>query len=99
MAPQFIGIGYVVLALLMAYVYPIGYKGGSALMVGLKFGAIMGLIWIVPHSIVMLGVEGTIPFQFIAVDGMWHLVEQGAGGVVIAMLYGKGAGAGEEAAT
>ena len=35
----FIAIGYFIYALIMAYVFPIGYKGGSAVTEGMKFGA------------------------------------------------------------
>ena len=34
-----IGAGYLITAMVMAYVYPIGYKGGSGVGEGLRFGA------------------------------------------------------------
>ena len=40
----YIALGYIVLALLMAYVYPKGYSGGAPATEGLKFGVIIGLL-------------------------------------------------------
>ena len=33
---------------------------------------------------------GNPDIEIIGVDAAWHLVEQGIGGIVIAMIYGKG---------
>jgi len=85
----FIVLGYLVLALLMAYIYPIGSKGGSPTLEGLKFGALMGLLWILPHGLVYVGVAN-FTFTYAIVDGLWHVVEEGLGGVVIGLVYGAG---------
>ena len=85
---QFIVLGYLILALLMAYIYPLGHKGGSPLIEGLKFGVVMGLLWILPIGVVLFGViesSGTL----LVVDAIWHLVEQGIGGIVIGLVYGS----------
>ncbi|MEE9167080.1 MAG: DUF2177 family protein [Candidatus Neomarinimicrobiota bacterium] len=85
----FVVLGYLVLALLMAYIYPIGYKGGSPTSQGLKFGILMGLIWVLPHGLVYVGVLN-FTLTYTIVDGIWHVVEEGVGGVVIGLLYGTG---------
>jgi hypothetical protein len=84
----FIALGYFVLALIMTYIYPKGYKGGKPVIEGLKFGILMGLLWILPLSLVLYGVmggSGTV----IIVDVIWHVVEQGIGGIVIGLVYGS----------
>ena len=84
---QFIAFGYFVLALLMAYMYPKGYKGGKPVIEGLKFGILIGILWILPQSLVYLGLmagSGTV----VIVDTIWHVVEEGIGGIVIGLVYG-----------
>ena len=51
----FIAIGYLIYALIMAYIFPIGYKGGSAVTEGLKFGAIVGVLITVPMTFINMG--------------------------------------------
>ena len=94
----FIIIGYVILALLMSYIYPKGYSGGGVVE-GLKFGVLMGLVWVLPHAVILHGVYYGATGKLILVDAIWHLVEQGIGGIVIALIYGSAAGAQSEAAT
>ena len=84
----FIALGYFILALLMSYAYPLGYKGGKPVIEGLKFGVLMGLLWILPLGVVLFGVmesSGTL----LIVDAVWHVVEQGIGGIVIGLVYGS----------
>ncbi len=85
---QYILLGYLFLAVFMAYTYPKGYEGGSLLSEGFKFGAIIGLVWVIPHGIVLYGVQGLTSGMAIIYDGLWHVVEQGIGGIVIAYIYG-----------
>jgi len=82
----FIILGVLILAALMAYMYPQGYKGGSPLKEGLRFGVIIGLLWVLPYNVIMIGVMGTAK-TLVLVDTLWHLVEQGVGGIVIGYIY------------
>jgi len=82
----FIVLGYLILAALMAYLYPLGYKGGPPLKEGLRFGIIIGLLWYLPFNVIMIGVVGKSG-TLIVVDGLWRLVEQGVGGIVIGYFY------------
>ena len=96
---QFIILGYVILALLMSYIYPKGYSGGGFVSEGLRFGALMGLVWVLPHAVILHGVEYGATGKLILVDAVWHLVEQGIGGIVMALIYGSAAGDQSESAT
>lgn len=82
-------LGYVVLALLMAYLYPKGYSGGDPLVEGLRFGAVMGVLATLPRSLILYGVEGSHTGTLVIVDASWHIVEQSIGGLVIALLHGR----------
>lgn len=85
----YIALGYLVLALLMAYLYPIGYKEGSPAREGLRFGVLIGILWVLPNSLVLYGATNSGTRALILVDTIWHIVEQGVGGVVIATIYGR----------
>ncbi len=82
-----IAAGYVVLSLLMAYTYPIGHKGGSPVLEGTRFGALIGLIWVLPYSLVWTGAIGG-EIGILVIDALWHVVEQSVGGLAIALVYG-----------
>ncbi len=81
-------IGYLVWAFLMAYIYPIGYKGGPPVKEGLKFGILVGLISVLPISLVLYGAH-TVPLTGTLVDAIYHVVEKGIGGIVIGIVYGN----------
>ncbi len=83
-------LAHVVLALLMAYMYPIGYKGGSPAAEGFRFGALIGLVATAPLSLIFVGVWH-YPMNVALIDSAWHIIEQGLMGVAIAMIYGTGA--------
>ncbi len=89
-----VALGSLVIAVLMAYTYPIGYKGGSAVKEGFRFGALVGLIWVLPVSLIFSG-AWNYPLVAVIVDSAWHIVEQGVVGIVIAFIYGTAAASSE----
>ena len=83
-----IGLAYLVVGAIMAYMYPKGYEGGSPVGEGLKFGAIIGLLWWFPTNLVLYAVlDG--PSSQIFVDGLWHVVEEGIAGAALGLVYGR----------
>ncbi len=60
-----------------------------------RFGAVIGLLWILPLLLVFHGVWN-VPLTLVIVDAAWHVVEEGVAGVVIAFVYGAGAAASSE---
>ncbi len=85
----FIGIGYFSLALVMSYIYPKGAAGDNRIMDGIKFGAVMGFVWVVPLLSVLYGATTVFSKTFVFGDGIYHIVEGAIGGAIIAMVYGK----------
>ncbi len=74
--------------------YPKGYEGGSPLREGLKFGAVIGLLWWFPTNLVFYGAfEG--PFSMVLVDSAWHVVEEALAGAALGLVCGRGAEGGE----
>lgn len=84
----FIILGVLILSALMAYMYPQGYKGGSPLKEGLRFGVVIGILWVLPINVIMIGVMGTTK-TLVLVDTLYHMVGQGIGGIVIGYIYGS----------
>ncbi len=83
-----VGLGYAILAVLMAWVYPIGYRGGAPITEGARFGAVIGLLWILPWSVIISGIW-LVDMGPVLVDSAWHIVEQGLGGIAVALVYGQ----------
>ncbi len=81
--------GYVVLAVLMTHLYPKGYSGGSPVAEGLRFGIFIGLLFVLPHGLILYGADGGHTGTLVIVDASWHIVEQGIGGIVIAVMHGR----------
>jgi hypothetical protein len=81
-------IAYIILGLFMSYIFPLGYKGGKTITEGLRFGILMGLLWVFPHELALAGAHGE-SLAYVFKNAAWHAVEQGLGGIVIALIYKK----------
>ena len=81
--------GYVVLALLMSVLYPRFVRvTASPAWSGMRFGMLAAVCWLMPYSLVLFGVY-KFPYLALPLDFAWALVEQGLGGLVIGLIYGK----------
>ena len=81
-------IANIILALFMAYLYPRAFKGKSRLKDGLWLGVFVGLLWVFPHGLAMAGAHGQ-SLAYVFKNALWHMVEQGIGGIVVAYVYDK----------
>lgn len=81
-------VAYLILGALMAYIYPLGYRGGRPAIEGLRFGIVIGLLWVFPHELAMVGAHGG-SILYVLKNAAWHMVEQGVGGIIVGLLYGK----------
>ena len=82
-------IAYLCLSLLMVYFYSKTCKGGKHAVEGLKLGAIIGILWVFPHELAMAGAHGE-SISYVFKNAAWHIVEQGFGGLIIGLVYGRG---------
>jgi len=82
-------LAYLVLGSLMAYLYSLVYAGGPPIVSGLRFGVLMGLLWVFPHELTMVGAHGK-SLTYVLKNAAWHLIEQGVGGIVIGLVMGEG---------
>ena len=81
-------IAYFILAFLMSYLYPRFYKGGKPVIEGMKFGALIGILWVFPHELAMVGAHGE-PLEYVFKNGALHIFEQGFGGIILGYLHEK----------
>ena len=77
-------ISYFILALLMVYIFSLTRREVS-IKEGAYVGAIIGILWVFPHGLAMAGVHDTSTIYEIK-NGLYHMIEQGIGGIVIAGL-------------
>jgi len=81
-------VAYLILAAFMAYLYPLLHKKKRPVIEGLKFGVIIGLLWVFPHGLAMAGAHDS-SVVYVIKNSLWHTVEQGIGGIIIALVYGN----------
>lgn len=79
---------YLVLAFVMAGIYPVGYKGGSPAKEGAVFGLLVGLLVGLSTNLLYYGVWN-VPLSTQLIDSAWELVEKGLGGMAIAFVWGR----------
>lgn len=81
--------GYAVLALLMSVIYSrLVRVSSSPAWTGFRFGAVAGVCWLMPYSLVLFGIY-KFPYMALPIDFGWAVLEQGIGGLVIGLIYGK----------
>lgn len=81
--------GYFALALLMSLLYRrLVSVSGSPAWSGLRFGLAAAVCWLMPYSLVLFGVYN-FPYEVLPLDFLWAFVEQGVGGVIIGLIFGK----------
>ena len=79
---------YIVLAFMMAYIYPKGYAGGSPMPEGLRFGLMIGILVYISEAFHQFGAMNIALGPALA-HGVWHVVEASAAGIVIGKIYGE----------
>ncbi len=76
------------IALIMAYLYPRGYEGGSHAVEGLRFGVLLGLFSGIPF-VVFIDVMFSIGFGPALVQILLYTLEVAAAGLLIGLVYGR----------
>ena len=76
------------MALIMAYLYPRGYEGGSHAVEGLRFGVLLGLFTAIPY-VVFLDHMFTIDIAPALLQILLYTLEVAAAGLLIGLVYGR----------
>jgi len=84
-----IAVGYLLLAFLMAYIYPRVLRTQTfSFLTAVGFGMVAGISWLLPYSLVLHGAYN-FPALALIIDTGWALIEQGLGGLVIGFTYSR----------
>ena len=76
------------IALIMAYIYPKGYEGGSPVVEGLRFGVLLGLFSGIPYG-VYFAITYAIGFGPVLAQILFYALEVAAAGLLIGLVYGR----------
>ena len=82
-------VAYVILAWMMAYIFPFGYRGGSQIGEGFRFGVV---IWLLASFSQALDWQswGLFGWDMFLLNEVLYLVQFACGGIVIAMIASNG---------
>ena len=75
-------------ALLLSYIFPIGYKGGKHFAEGLRFGMLLGVLVSLPANL-RLYAAAEVRFDSLLTIILWTIITWGIAGAIIASIYGK----------
>ncbi len=81
-------VAVISMSLIMAYIYPKGYKGGTPLSEGFRFGILLGLFAGIPFGIFF---DLMFPIGFVPtlVLILVYTLEVATAGLLIGLVYGK----------
>jgi hypothetical protein len=81
-------LGMFVLAVLMTVLYPRVQLGiQQPILADALFGMLIGLIYVFPASLYYYGTTNFLAFGPMAMDIVWHSIEEGLAGIVLGLLY------------
>jgi len=80
-------VAYLVLSGMMVYLYG-QLSSVDGLAGGLWFGALVGILWVLPHGLAMAGAHGD-SIAYVVRNTAWHVVEQALGGAVIVTIISR----------
>ena len=84
--PQLI-VEIIIVAFILAWIFPKISKGEYLLKGGLMMGAVVGLLIALPGYLAQMAVGTGVEWAGIIVDTLFRIVEQGVGGLVVAWIY------------
>lgn len=91
--PPIIPLGFasmVIQGIVLAYLYPLWYRGGSPIFEGIKFGLILG-VFLFSVSTLAVGAKihvSSIPL-WLGIQSLFHLIQFGLAGAGIGWIYGS----------
>ena len=80
-------------SILLAYIFPIGYRGKTPWAEGLRFGMLMGVLVGLPWSLNAYSISDT-EFSSLLTPVFWMVITYGIAGGIIGAAYGKSLKAG-----
>ena len=83
-------LGYLLLAGLMALAFDRARISAAPWVKGGVVGVFVGLLWVFPHGVVLAAAHGD-SLSYEVLNALWHVIEQGVGGVALAALWPRAA--------
>src|SRR3954466_8379203 len=80
-----ITLAYVVLTAFMAFLFTQSFRQKPGALAGFQFGSLFGVIMTLPVYLLIFAVWD-VAIAPLMIDALWHAIEQGVGGIVMAML-------------
>ena len=80
-------IAYILLAVLMTFFLRHTRTAANPLVHGIIIGMVVGVLWVFPHTLSLAAAHGE-PLVPVATNALWHVFEQGLGGLVIMAVMG-----------
>jgi len=80
-----------VTSVLLAYIYPKGYRGGTPWAEGLRFGMLMGVLVSLPTNLHVYADTDTSTAGLVTAI-LWTVITWGISGALIGAVYGKSLG-------
>lgn len=85
-------VSIVMQGLVLSYLYPAFYRGGSPLIQGLKFGLLIGVLMASIAVFAEAGKQNVSSLStWLIFESAYYLLQFGLVGIVVGMIYGKGA--------
>jgi hypothetical protein len=81
-------LAILVTSVLMAYIFPIGYRGGKPWAEGLRFGMLMGVLVSLPMNLHVYALTKTA-FAGLLTAVLWTVITWGIAGALIGAVFGK----------
>ena len=83
-------VSMLIQALVLAYLYPLLYRGGSPAKEGLKFGLLIGVLMASVAVFAEAGKQNVSSLAtWLVFESAYYLLQFGALGVIIALIYGR----------
>ena len=81
-------LAMLVTSVLLAYIFPMGYRGRTPWAEGLRFGMLMGVLIGLPWSLNAYSISDT-EFSGLLTSVFWMVITYGIAGALIGAAYGK----------
>ena len=81
-------VAILITAVLLAYIFPVGYRGGKPWAEGLRFGMLMGVLLSLPASLYVYA-KTEVELTAAVTSVLWAVIRTGIAGGLIGAVYGR----------
>ncbi|MDH3650779.1 MAG: DUF2177 family protein [Saprospiraceae bacterium] len=85
-------VGVLIFCIVFCFLYPKGVEGSNKTQQGLRYGVLVAFLTIVPTALINYAVLSHAPLSEYITDMVFHIVQLGIVGIVVANLHGGAMG-------